>query len=105
MESSLKFQMIATSGGGRAGMLATQHGEIPTPAFMPVATQGSVKSLTPEEVRAVGAHMILGNTYHLYLRPGVDLVKGIGGPRNPLPAGRAPSSPTAADIRPSAWVR
>ncbi len=79
MESSLKFQMIATSGGGRAGMLATQHGEVPTPAFMPVATQGSVKSLTPEEVRAVGAHMILGNTYHLYLRPGVDLVKGMGG--------------------------
>ena len=79
MEVSLKFQLMATSGGGRAGMLNTQHGEVPTPAFMPVATQGSVKSLTPEEVQAAGAHIILGNTYHLYLRPGVDLVKGMGG--------------------------
>ena len=60
-------------------MLTTPHGEVPTPAFMPVATQGSVKSLTPEEVKAVGARIILGNTYHLYLRPGIDVVRQMGG--------------------------
>ena len=60
-------------------MLTTPHGGVPTPAFMPVATQGSVKSLTPEEVKAVGARIILGNTYHLYLRPGIDVVRQMGG--------------------------
>ena len=59
--------------------MTTPHGEVPTPTFMPVATQGSVKSLTPEEVKAVGARIILGNTYHLYLRPGIDVVRQMGG--------------------------
>ena len=60
-------------------MLRTPHGEVPTPAFMPVATQGSVKTITREEVSAVGARIILANAYHLYLRPGVDVLKGLGG--------------------------
>jgi queuine tRNA-ribosyltransferase len=73
------FTVIGTSGIARAGVLRTPHGEVSTPAFMPVGTQGSVKALTPEEVRAVGAEMVLANAYHLYLRPGVDLVRDFGG--------------------------
>ena len=79
MTSSLSFNVTATSGAARAGVLTTSHGEVPTPAFMPVATQGSVKTLTPEEVRAVGARIILANAYHLYLRPGVEVVRELGG--------------------------
>ena len=79
MRSSLTFSVTATSTGARAGLLGTPHGEVPTPAFMPVATQGSVKSLTPEEVVAVGARITLSNAYHLYLRPGVQLVEELGG--------------------------
>lgn len=78
MHSSLTFRVTATSAGARAGLLGTPHGEVPTPAFMPVATQGSVKSLTPEEVAAVGAGIILANAYHLYLRPGVQVVEKLG---------------------------
>ena len=79
MTSRLSFALEATSGGARAGRLATPHGEVLTPAFMPVATQGSVKSLAPEGVRDVGAQMVLGNAYHLYLRPGVSVVRDMGG--------------------------
>ena len=79
MESSLKFNLVATSGSVRAGMLDTPRGQVPTPAFMPVATQGSVKALTPEEVQEVGARIVLANGYHLYLRPGVDVVGELGG--------------------------
>ncbi len=79
MESSREFRVLATSGAARAGILTTPHGDIPTPAFMPVATQGSVKALTPEEVEAAGARIILANAYHLYLRPGVDVVRELGG--------------------------
>ncbi len=63
----------------RAGMLNTPHGSVSTPAFMPLATQGSVKTLSPADLRDVGAEMILGNTYHLYLRPGSQIVKQLGG--------------------------
>ena len=59
--------------------MGTRHGEVPTPAFMPVGTQGSVKALTPQEVKDVGADIILANAYHLYLRPGIDLVMEMGG--------------------------
>ena len=65
--------------GARLGKITTPHGEIETPSFMPVGTQGTVKSLTPEQVRALGAQIILGNTYHLYLRPGHKLVADLGG--------------------------
>lgn len=63
----------------RTGELTTSRGTIETPAFMPVGTQATVKSLSPDELRAIGAHIILGNTYHLYLRPGSDLIDRFGG--------------------------
>ena len=67
------------SSGARLGRIQTIHGEVDTPAFMPVATQGTVKSLIPETVRNLGAQMILANTYHLYLRPGHEIIKKLGG--------------------------
>ena len=63
----------------RLGTLQTSHGSVATPAFMPVATQGTVKSMTPQELRTIGAEIILANAYHLYLRPGVELVEQAGG--------------------------
>ncbi len=64
---------------GRLGRITTSHGEVRTPVFMPVGTQGTVKAMTPEELEEIGAQIILGNTYHLYLRPGHELVKRHGG--------------------------
>jgi queuine tRNA-ribosyltransferase len=63
----------------RAGELITPHGVVPTPAFMPVASQGTVKTLTPVEVKDIGISMVLSNTYHLYLRPGIDVIEKMGG--------------------------
>lgn len=63
----------------RRGVLKTAHGEVATPAFMPVGTAGTVKGITPAQLREVGAEIILANTYHLMLRPGVDVIEGIGG--------------------------
>ena len=77
--SPLTFEVVSVEGHARAGTLTTPHGEVPTPAFMPVATQGSVKTLTPEEVKAVGGRILLANAYHLYLRPGVEVVRNLGG--------------------------
>ena len=66
--------------GARRGVIHTPHGDIQTPVFMPVGTQATVKSMTPEELKEmVGAQIILSNTYHLYLRPGQDIVKEAGG--------------------------
>ena len=78
----MEFEVIARSSdtGARAGMLKTAHGTIHTPIFMPVGTLGTVKSLSPEDLKACGAQIILGNTYHLYLRPGcgiIDLFAGL----------------------------
>jgi len=73
------FRITANDGGARAGVLDTLHGPIPTPAFMPVGTKATVKSLHPDEVRAVGAHVILGNAYHLHFRPGGSVVERLGG--------------------------
>ena len=73
------FTLQATDSGARAGILHTAHGDVPTPAFMPVATQGSVKTLDPADLHGLGAAIVLGNTYHLYLRPGTDLVSELGG--------------------------
>src|SRR3990167_10844972 len=64
---------------GRAGVLTTPHGEIRTPAFVAVGTKGTVKSLNPEQVRDVGTQVVLGNTYHLYLQPGDEIVRDAGG--------------------------
>jgi queuine tRNA-ribosyltransferase len=73
------FTLAATAGSARAGAFSTPHGAVPTPSFMPVGTLGTVKGLIMEEVAAVGARMVLANTYHLYLRPGHDLVRRLGG--------------------------
>ena len=76
---SITFELQATDGEARAGLLHTPSGAVPTPAFIPVATQASVKTVTPQELRDLGATMVLGNTYHLNLRPGVELVRDMGG--------------------------
>jgi queuine tRNA-ribosyltransferase len=73
------FTIATTDGAARTGMIAMQRGEIRTPAFMPVGTAATVKAMRPEEVRASGADIILGNTYHLMLRPGAERVAKLGG--------------------------
>ena len=73
------FAIAATDGAARTGVIAMQRGEIRTPAFMPVGTAATVKAVRPEEVRAAGADIILGNTYHLMLRPGAERVAKLGG--------------------------
>jgi queuine tRNA-ribosyltransferase len=65
--------------GARAGILHTPHGDVPTPVFMPVGTLATVKAMSPEELKEIGAHIILSNTYHLYLRPGHELIREAGG--------------------------
>jgi queuine tRNA-ribosyltransferase len=66
----------------RAGEMVTPHGKVPTPLFLPVGSQGAVKTLTPQEVKDIGYNMLLANTYHLYLRPGMDVIEGAGGLHN-----------------------
>ncbi len=73
------FGLEATDGAARAGVLHTAHGPIRTPAFMPVGTKGTVKTLLPEEVRALGADVVLANAYHLHFRPGEDVIAELGG--------------------------
>ncbi|MAT07695.1 MAG: tRNA guanosine(34) transglycosylase Tgt [Chloroflexi bacterium] len=75
----LIFKLEATDGRARTGSIHTTKGTIDTPVFMPVGTQASVKSLDPKDLTALNAQIILGNTYHLYLRPGVELIKDFGG--------------------------
>jgi hypothetical protein len=74
------YELVAQAGKARLGRLHLPHGVVPTPAFMPVGTAGSVKGLTPDEVWDIGASMILANTFHLWVRPGADLVQRLGGP-------------------------
>ena len=77
---SFSFKLVTCSeSGARAGELVTPHGTVPTPVFMPVGSQGSVKTLTPEEVHDAGTIMLLANTYHLYLRPGISVIEKAGG--------------------------
>lgn len=73
------FKVIAKNGNARAGLLTTPHGIVETPIFMPVGTQATVKSLTPAQLEEIGVQILLSNTYHLYLRPGADLVEKFGG--------------------------
>jgi queuine tRNA-ribosyltransferase len=73
------FRVTARDGRARCAVLETPHGDVQTPTFMPVGTQGSVKTLTPEEVVSTGARIVLGNTYHLMLRPGAETVARLGG--------------------------
>ncbi len=75
------FELLKSAPGteARAGILSTSHGMVQTPAFLPVGSQGAVKALTPDDLKAVGAQIVLGNTYHLYLRPGVETIDRLGG--------------------------
>src|SRR5438477_2570730 len=75
----MTFELLAEEGGARRGRLQTAHGVIDTPAFMPVGTQATVKALSPDELRGLGAQVLLGNTYHLGLRPGADRIARLGG--------------------------
>ena len=77
--SAFTFDLLATSGQARAGVFHTPHGDLPTPIFAPVGTQATVKALTPAQLEEIGAVLVLSNTYHLYLRPGADLVEAMGG--------------------------
>jgi len=79
METPLSFRIFATDGRARTGVLETAHGSVPFPAFMPVGTRAAVKAVDPEEVRGSGASMVLGNTYHLMLRPGEEVIRRAGG--------------------------
>ncbi|MDM7332137.1 tRNA-guanine transglycosylase, partial [Klebsiella pneumoniae] len=71
----MKFELDTTDGRARRGRLVFERGVVETPAFMPVGTYGTVKGMTPEEVEATGAQIILGNTFHLWLRPGQEIMK------------------------------
>ena len=73
------FSLIANAGAARAGILKTRRGEIRTPVFMPVGTQATVKAMSPDELKSLDAQVILGNTYHLHVRPGEKLIAGLGG--------------------------
>jgi queuine tRNA-ribosyltransferase len=77
--SSFTYRTVATDGAARAGVISTAHGEIVTPAFMPVGTTGTVKAMTADAVRTTGASIVLGNTYHLMLRPGAERIASLGG--------------------------
>jgi len=79
VKRSPMFTLLKEDGQARRGVLKTRHGEIQTPIFMPVGTQATVKGMTPAQIEAVGAQIILSNTYHLNIRPGPDLVREMGG--------------------------
>lgn len=76
---AISFELVTTDGAARRGRMTTPHGVVQTPQFMPVGTQATVKGLTPEQLRDAGARIILGNTYHLALRPGDELIASLGG--------------------------
>src|SRR5436190_20891516 len=75
----MKFNLTATDGAARRGELTTHHQTVETPVFMPVGTKGTVKAMLTSELEEIGFEIILGNTYHLHLRPGEKLIKGLGG--------------------------
>src|SRR5262249_60117657 len=74
-----RFTLTATDGEARSGVVHTAHGDVPTPAFMPVGTKATVKTVDPDELRALGTTVLLGNTYHLHFRPGEDVIAELGG--------------------------
>jgi len=75
----VQFEVAGSDGAARLGRLATAHGVVETPAFMPVGTYGTVKAMSPAELHEIGAHIVLGNTFHLWLRPGLDVISAHGG--------------------------
>ena len=79
MSKPFSFQLFKTDGDARRGEFIASHGKVQTPAFMPVGTQATVKGLMPDDVRETGAEIVLGNTYHLMLRPGAERIAALGG--------------------------
>src|ERR1700756_3300298 len=79
MPDAFSFRLLATDGVARRGEIATPHGAVATPAFLPIGTQATVKGLAPEAVKALGADIVLANTYHLMLRPGAERIAALGG--------------------------
>ena len=77
--SALSFKLKTTSGKARRGEITTAHGVIQTPIFMPVGTYGTVKGMTPRDLTEIQAQIILGNTFHLWMRPGLDIMEKFGG--------------------------
>ena len=75
----MSFRLVATDGPARAGLLTTAHGDVPTPAFMPVGTKATVKGIDPDVLRSLGAAILLGNAYHLFFRPGDETIEALGG--------------------------
>src|SRR5512143_2358735 len=75
----MEFELLATSGAGRRGRLTLAHGTVETPVFMPVGTYGTVKAMAPNELVDIGAQIVLGNTFHLWLRPGLEVIRAHGG--------------------------
>src|SRR4029079_6396186 len=75
----MQFTVTAADGAARRGKLALPHGDVDTPAFMPVGTYGTVKAMSPAELEALGAQIVLGNTFHLWLRPGLEVIGAHGG--------------------------
>ena len=75
----MSFELHATDGDARAGVLHTAHGDVRTPVFMPVGTKATVKTVDPDELKALGAQLVLGNTYHLHFRPGDEVIEELGG--------------------------
>src|SRR5437667_2746964 len=79
MPDAFSFRLLATDDAARRGEIATPHGAVATPAFLPIGTQATVKGLAPKSVRATGADIVLANTYHLMLRPGAERIARLGG--------------------------
>ena len=79
MGAPIEFNVTAVDGDARAGRIATPHGAVATPAFMPVGTQAAVKAMAPDELSAMGYTMVLANAYHLAIRPGAELIRELGG--------------------------
>jgi queuine tRNA-ribosyltransferase len=101
----LTFDLIKTEGLARRGRLTLNHGVVQTPIFMPVGTYGTVKGVMPRSLHEMGAQIILGNTFHLWMRPGLDVHAKLWRLARALKDGTNPSSPTAAAFRCGAWVR
>jgi queuine tRNA-ribosyltransferase len=79
MKTAMDFEVIAEDGIARTGLITCRRGKIHTPVFMPVGTNATVKAMSPDELKDMGAEIVLGNTYHLYLRPGHDIIRSVGG--------------------------
>lgn len=100
----MQFEKIATQGKARRGRLTFPRGVVETPAFMPVGTYGTVKGMLPRDIEAIGAHIILGNTFHLMLRPGTEIIR-MHGDLHDFMQWQGPILTDSAAFRCSAWAK